>query len=454
MSKTHKETGALCLRVPVSFRYGKNIGLLRVFIIMMLLHVTLFGLDFSLIKKGQNESNTTLLVIGGIQGDEPGGFNAAAILSTHYTIEKGHVWIVPNLNFSSIIYRSRGLYGDMNRKFATLDPKDPEYDTIKKIQSIITDKAVDLVVNLHDGSGFYRPEYRNWKFSPYRWGQSCIIDQEHLDCQDYGNLKDIAAYVTNSVNKKLVNDAHRFHIKNTKTREGDMEMAKTLTYYAINHGKPAFGNEATKEFDTHYRAYYHLLALEAYMDYMGIQYKRNFELTPEGVKKIIEGDYLVTLFDKIVLPTKDVRQHLRFIPVDKTHSKTLFSSDNPLICAVKGDNGYQIHYGNHYITTVSPQFFQYDDSLSNVQVDVDGNMTQVKPGSIVEVGEYFKVMDKKGYRINVIGYSNSKKSETDIAIFRRDIPKRFSVDKMGTLYRVEVYKGEKFSGMFLVKFSS
>ena len=94
-----------------------------------------------------------VLVVGGIQGDEPGGFSAATLLTTHYTIQKGVLWVVPNLNFPSIIKRSRGLHGDMNRKFAKLDNSDPEFGTVRRIQELISHPRVGLVLNLHDGSG-------------------------------------------------------------------------------------------------------------------------------------------------------------------------------------------------------------------------------------------------------------------------------------------------------------
>jgi predicted deacylase len=114
-------------------------------------------IDFTIHKLGSDRPGNTLLVIGGIQGDEPGGFNAAALLATQYKIKKGSVWVVPNLNFISIIKRSRGVHGDLNRKFAKLGRSDPEFDTISKVKRIILDEQVDLVLNLHDGSGFYRP---------------------------------------------------------------------------------------------------------------------------------------------------------------------------------------------------------------------------------------------------------------------------------------------------------
>jgi predicted deacylase len=90
-------------------------------------------------------------VVGGVQGDEPGGFSAAALLISHYKITSGAVWVVPNLNFLSIIRCSRGVYGDMNRKFAALDPGAPEYAAVPNIKKIITDPRVAAVRHLPAG---------------------------------------------------------------------------------------------------------------------------------------------------------------------------------------------------------------------------------------------------------------------------------------------------------------
>lgn len=87
-------------------------------------------LRFSLHKIESGIPGPTLLVIGGIQGDEPGGFTAASMLVTNYKIQAGSIWVVPNLNFKSIIKRSRGIHGDMNRKFNVLSKKDPEFDEV------------------------------------------------------------------------------------------------------------------------------------------------------------------------------------------------------------------------------------------------------------------------------------------------------------------------------------
>ena len=61
-------------------------------------------------------------------------------------------------------------------------------------------------------------------------------------------------------------------------------------------------------------------------------------------------------------------------------------------------------------------------------------------------------------RVNVIGYENPSKKETDVKITKKDIQKNFSIDKAGKIFRVEFYeqergKKDKFLGMFLVEFA-
>ena len=179
-----------------------------------------FPLDFTTIRLGS--APRVVLVIGGIQGDEPGGFSAATLLATRYEIRAGAVWVVPNLNFPSIIKRSRGLHGDMNRKFARLDENDPEFSTVRRIQELIRHPDVGLVLNLHDGSGYYRRDYQNALCNPARWGQSVIIDQDGLPSGVFMNaLAEEAARVTEEVNRRLIKPLHALHVHNTNTAAGD-----------------------------------------------------------------------------------------------------------------------------------------------------------------------------------------------------------------------------------------
>ena len=111
--------------------------------------------DFSFVRNSGVAPGPTLLVTAGIDGDEPGGIHAAATLITRYQIRSGHVWVVPDLHPRAILLRERG---EMNLKFDHIDLSDPLYDSIARIKDMVLDQQVDLLVNLHDGSGFYHPE--------------------------------------------------------------------------------------------------------------------------------------------------------------------------------------------------------------------------------------------------------------------------------------------------------
>lgn len=408
--------------------------------------------DFNIIKKGY-ESDNTLLIVGGIQGDEPGGFMAASLIATHYDIKKGSVWVVPNLNFYSIIKRSRGPYGDMNRKFADLAKDDPDYETVQKIKSYINDKNVKLIVNLHDGSGFYRPTYEDKEHSPYKWGQCSIIDQESIKTNSYPDLVKLSNEVVKHVNRSLIKDEHKYHLLNTRTNEGDKEMEKTLTYYAIKNGKAAFGNEASKSLPTHQRAYYHLLALEKYMDLMGIEYERKFNLNDTVVKNIIDNDIEITLYDnKINLPLAEIRNILRYFPV-KPDGTIDFVPSNPLMSIVREKNEYTIYYGNRRLSKLKADYIDHSNDTKKVKLKVDSKTKEIPFGSKVKVNKNFLVHPIKNYRVNVIGYTNKSKKETNIYIDYKKMQKRFSIDKNGSTYRVEFYTQNKFAGMILVEFS-
>ncbi len=410
-------------------------------------------LEFSLYRNNGSEPGNTLLVVGGIQGDEPGGFNAASLLVTHYRFTRGSVWVVPNLNFESIVKRSRGVYGDMNRKFPAVPPSDPDYERVEKIKRIITNDEVDFVFNLHDGSGFYRERHVDRLRNPRRWGQSIIIDQESIAPIRFGELGEVARQIATRVNEQLVDLDHSYRVKNTRTREGNREMAKTLTYYAINNGKPAVGVEASKSLPTHLRAFYHLQVLEAYMRRFGIEYERNFELTPKSVKRSIDDNIRVSFYDnRVLLDMVNVRNKLGYVPLKKG-AEIDYEASSPLVAIMRQGSRYRVSYGNRRITELHPQFFDYDASRHFIAVHVDGQRKAVGFGRIVEANEAFEVEPQEGYRVNVIGWRQpGVRNESGIEIRRKEIARRFSVDKAGTMFRIEVYKDDKFTGMVLVKF--
>ena len=410
-------------------------------------------LEFSLHKMAADKEGETILVIGGIQGDEPGGFNAASLLVTHYDLQRGNLWVVPNLNFESIVKRSRGVHGDMNRKFPSVSKDDPDYARVEKIKHIIQDAEVDFIVNLHDGSGFYRETREGKDHNPDKWGQSIIIDQEVIESSKYRNVGSMARSIVEKVNQRLDNQEHVFRVKNTLTRDGNVEMAKTLTYFAINQGKSAVGLEASKALSTEMRVYYHLLLVEEFMARLGIEFERRFDLTPKSVKRTVDNNIQVSFYgNKVMLDMAQARRRLGYVPLKK-NAALEFRASSPLVAITNAGQGLRVSYGNRRVTELQLQRFEYDASRGGINMQLDDAWTGVDYGTIVEVNEAFVVEPMPGYRVNIIGWLREGVSdEAGMVIRKKDIRERFSVDRHGTTFRVEVYIGDKFSGMVLVRY--
>lgn len=410
-------------------------------------------MDFALVQKGDSSART-FLVIGGIQGDEPGGFHAANLLATpHYKILQGSVWVVPNLNPHSIIANHRGIYGDMNRKFSKLSPQDPEYQTIERIKAIILDPKVEAILHLHDGSGFYREKYLSQWLNPRRWGQSSIIDQERVEEIPHGALGEIGHGLVEYINRHTLQELHRYHLKNTHTNRGDKEMERALTYFAILNKKAALANEASKSLPLAERVYYHLLAIEGMMNYLGIAFERDFELTIAGIKEVINSPEITISFEnRITLPLHRLRPVLPFFPMPR--AGLVASAENALVQLAKDSRGYAIWYGNRPLTRLLPDYFESDESLPSVKMVIDGLEREVMMGERVEVRGRFLVSPLPvGCRVNVIGYTHkNRNNESELEITRAEIEGRFSLDREERLYRVEFYCNERFSGMVLVDF--
>ncbi|MCG8685131.1 MAG: succinylglutamate desuccinylase/aspartoacylase family protein [Desulfobacterales bacterium] len=417
------------------------------------------SLDFSVHTLSSGQPGRTALIVGGIQGDEPGGFNAAALIATHYRILSGHVIVVPNLNFPSIVKRSRGIYGDMNRKFDRLSEADPERRTIVRIKSMIKKPDVDFILNLHDGSGFYTPTHETAMRNPRRWGQSIIIDQSLMPRESdtasglFSNLSQAAAQCAQDMNTQLLDPSHKVRVKNTHTAKGDIEMAKTLTYFALKHDKPAFGIEASKSFLTPGRVYYHLLAIESFLTQAGIRFERGFNLTQKGIRKAIDQDIALSMGDRrILLFAENIRKRINYLPMEKDRVPQ-FLVNHPLLVLVPNQDHFSLFHGNRCLAKLSPQYFEYDLNLDGIDMVVDGQAKSVQFGSLVPVKERFLVKDIPDHRVNIIGFSKQNiKNESGVVVRRQQFMKRFSIDRAGKIFRIEVYSQEKFNGMVLVDF--
>ena len=217
----------------------------------------------------------TLMIIGGIQGDEPGGF-LTADLYADLTLAKGNLIVVPRANLYSIIMKQRGPDGDMNRQFGDPVTAQRHKKIVKILKELIAQS--DLLLNLHEGSGFYRPRWESSQANPKRYGQCIIADSASFPMPGGGqlNLQEIAQRVLARVNPAIDNPGHRLLFNNHRTAAADSihkEQRRSATYYALTHCHiPAFGVETSKSLaNQSLKIHYHKLVINAFLQEMGIQ---------------------------------------------------------------------------------------------------------------------------------------------------------------------------------------
>jgi len=425
-------------------------------IIILLSLILSFSLsaNIQLIKKENSDSNLTLLVIGGIHGNEPGGYFAASILAEHYQIHSKNLWIIPNLNQESIIRNKRGIHGDMNRKFAVVKKNDKDRDTVVDVKKIILAPKVSLVLNLHDGHGFYRKKYKGTVFNPNAWGQTCVIDQCNLkQNQPFGNLNTIALTVRDNINKKLLQEHHTFDVKNTNTKYDDEAMQLSLTYFAVTNNKPAFAIETSKNLSNlRQKVFYQLLAIEEYMKIMDIKFTKDFQLTEEDIQKLLKEYGTLEINGNISLDLTNIKKHLSYIPIKSKDN--LFNFSHPLGKVRKVKSSYGVYIGNKRITTLKPQYFKMSRNCQEkLTFEVDGEEISLPKASNFSVTADFKVRKVDNQRVNIIGYhSKGVSDESEITISLSNLNKKYSIDKAHKRYRIEFYNGDEFCSMSVVHF--
>jgi len=280
--------------------------------------------------KGSNPG-PTLLLLGGIQGDEPGGY-LAADLYADLSLKKGNLIVVPRANFPSIVENSRGVQGDMNRKFAG-PAKDSDGDLA--VVGIIKDlmRKSDFFLNLHDGSGFYSAKWESPMRNPMRFGQSIIIDAEKFTKPDGTGIEmgKLVRRVLERVNPQVSVAEHQFRLNNHRTLRDDSkhkEQRLSATYHALTQvGIPAFGIETSKAVaDYRLRVRYQTMVINAFLEEFGI--------VPDTPRIYLENPYLKYLIvgindrSPVVVNGRDVLKvnkgdHVRIVHIESNYSRGL-----------------------------------------------------------------------------------------------------------------------------------
>lgn len=239
------------------------------------------------------EKGPTMLVVGGIHGDESAGYLAAERF-TRITLRKGNLIVVPRLNAVAVARNKRhGLGGDMNRLFdlsEEMSRRNPDAKVVELAKTLI--RQADYVVNLHQGYDFYDPRWISRYRNPSRWGQSNVIDTPIYRLPNGDKLKPgrfVQAVCLRS-NDQIRNRKYHFLVKDTDTDGSSSryrEQRGSLTYYALTkQHKIAFAVEATKNCSLPQAVGFLTIAISAAMEEAGIR----SDALPDGDLRIISRE--------------------------------------------------------------------------------------------------------------------------------------------------------------------
>ena len=437
--------------------------------------------ELNIYKIYGKQPGKTLMLIGGIQGNEPGGF-LSADLYADMSLEKGNLIVVPRANFYSIILNKRGPNGDMNRKFTH---KDSFYSMEDKIVSILKKliSESDYLLNLHDGAGYYYPEYINKWRNPMRFGQAIIADynEYHVPGTDkVMNLEEMAEKVVREVNQYINNDLYQFHFMNTRTDEADSrhpEQRKSATYYALTrHHIPAFGVETSKFLPSvDLKVQYHNLVINAFMTI--------FDIIPHSPSYALEQpklDYLVVSINNkmpVVIKCNQVLELEKGDRINISHIEANYERGLSLDILGYGDlNDYRQNFEIFRDTNILVRKDNHEFADIPVKIrsgaskaparqrscDVDYLIIEAKGYRLLlsdkEVlsltrGEKFRIMDvipqdNPDITVNFKGFVGDKVNNTGedrgyLIDTSKDLMKRYSLNNEGELYQIIISRGNE-----------
>jgi len=222
----------------------------------------------------------TMLIVGGIHGDEPGGYLAPTYL-LNYRLKQGTLIIICRTNRKAISQNKRYINKDLNRLYKTpyVPPKKETYENkvAKMLKQVLKNKEINVMLNLHDGRGFCSQ-------NPARWGQTINFDQETYTYEINGttqtyNLGKIARKAVKEVNDKMKElgypPLHHYVARNNNTASSKTlhpEQLSSLTYYALFQCHiPAFGIETSKNLPAdELKMRYQIMCINAMMKQYGI----------------------------------------------------------------------------------------------------------------------------------------------------------------------------------------
>jgi hypothetical protein len=188
------------------------------------------------------------------------------------------------------------------------------------------------------------------------------------------------------------------------------------------------------------------------MNIMDISFTRKFELKEKHIDKILKDYGNLTINSNFSMNLTNIKKSLSFIPI-KSRSN-VFKFSHPLGSIVQKRGVFTAYIGNKKIVKLKPQYFKMATTdTEKFDVIVDGESLSVNNASDIIVNDDFNIVERNGYRVNIIGYSSKRyKKESGVSVELANLNKRYSIDKANKVYRVEFYKNNEFCFMSKIHF--
>jgi hypothetical protein len=136
----------------------------------------------------------TVVIIGGIHGDEPAGSTAAHRIND-WEFDCGTLVVIPEANVVALEQGTRmDSSGDLNRQFPPGDT--PETELAQELWDTITGVDPDVVIDLHTSQGIWESDEE-----PEGYGQAIFSTQ-------VGDAPEIASRTADYLNENYVNDSY------------------------------------------------------------------------------------------------------------------------------------------------------------------------------------------------------------------------------------------------------
>lgn len=420
------------------------------------------------------EIGPTVLIFGGIHGDEPGGYFSSEILSKIKMI-KGNLIIVPRVNFPSIMMNRREVHGDMNRKFVPEEkPGDPDADVVKLLKKLMSE--ADVFINQHDAYGFHREKYINKLYNQSRYGQSLIIDSSKLYSKKWKKQIDLAETgkrIMARANKQIENEKHHFGFwdhdslaKNTK----HPEMKKSATYFALTtYSIPAFGLETSKDLPTlTHKVKYQLVMIKSILTEFGLEFV--FPSTKVNIPHLYWVEFLKNGKDIVRV---NGNTNLRLNKGDKIVIKSIYANYkrglsanilgwgniNDINKSFQFKKNTTIQVKKNHITIGNIYLRQYlPNSVHHVKVELAGKEVIIPNWGKIDLpaNQSLKILGTqpvfKNTRFDVRGFAvPGRRDDSGTDIRPKDLIPKYSHKKEGTIYYVKIYTSGRFAGEFQVE---